>query len=169
MRPTLLPLTLIASLGAIAASADVTVTFRDGAPKDRFTITQDAPCATGPATLVIDLRPAPAGLIFDTTGTGAGVEVFQPFEWVSAPGGAAAVPQVSDGDTTLELDLTDLKPQMPLVFTIDLDDTSSTRQITVSGSEVAGAQVTFTAGGDTSIGTFDGTGTATIATTACRS
>lgn len=169
MRPIFLPSALIATLGATAANAEVTVTFRDGAPKDRFTITQNAACATGPATLKIDLATAPAGLIFDTTGSGAGVEVFQPFEWVSAPSSAAAVPEVGDGDTTLELDLDDLKPQIPLIFTIDLDDTTSTRQITVSGSEVAGAQVTLTAGNIISTGTFDASGTATIATSACSS
>lgn len=169
MRGTFLPFALIATLGATAASADVTVTFRDGAPKDRFTISQNGGCATGPVVLTIDLATAPTGLIFDTTGNGAGVEVFQPFEWVSAPGSTATVPQVSDGDTTLELSLPDLKPGMPLVFTIDLDDTTSTRQITVSGSEVAGAQVSLTADAKTSTGIFDDSGTAIIATSACPS
>ncbi len=169
MRGTFLPFALIATLGATAATADVTVTFRDGAPKDRFTITQNGACATGPLVLKIDLATAPAGLIFDTTGNGAGVEVFQPFEWVSAPSEAAAVPRVSDGDTALELSLPDLKPGMPLVFTIDLDDTTSNRQITVSGSEVAGAQVSLTADGGTKTGVFDETGAAVIATSACRS
>lgn len=169
MRSTFLSFACLATLGATAAYADVTVTFRDGAPKDRFTITQNGACATGPVILKIDVGTAPAGLIFDTTGTGAGVDVFQPFEWVSAPGNAATVPQVGDGDTTLELDLPDLKPGLPLVFTIDLDDTTSTRQITVSGSEVAGAQVSLTAGPVTSTGMFDDTGKAIIATSACRS
>lgn len=164
-----IPLALIATLAATTASADITVTFRDGAPKDRFTITQNAPCAIGPATLVLDLGTAPAGLIFDTTSTGAGVEVFQPFEWVSAPAGMDTTPQVGDGDTGLALDLPNLTPQLPLAFTIDLDDTTSTRQITVSGSEVAGAQVTLTTGGTTSVGTFDANGVATIATSACTS
>jgi len=162
-------LALISTLTATAANADVTVTFRDGAPKDRFTITQNAPCAMGPAMLVIDLGAAPAGLIFDTTSTGAGVEVFQPFEWVSAPVGATAVPDVQDGDTVLTLNLPSLTPQMPLAFTIDLDDTTSNRQITVSGSEVAGAQVALTTGGTTHTGTFGGNGAAVIATSACTS
>lgn len=166
MRTTL---ALIATLCSTPAIADVTVTFRDGAPKDRFTITQTAPCAIGPATLTIDLGTAPAGLIFDTTSTGAGVDVFQPFEWVSAPDGVTATPQVGDGDTVLALDLPDLIPQSPLVFTIDLDDTTSNRQITVSGSEVAGAQVTLVTAGQSNTGVFDATGTATIPTSACTS
>ncbi|WP_420013018.1 aggregation factor core protein MAFp3, isoform C [Tateyamaria sp.] len=163
------PLALIATMTVTAASADVTVTFRDGAPKDRFTITQNAPCAMGPATLVLNLGTAPAGLIFDTTSTGAGVEVFQPFEWVSAPNGIDDTPQVRDGDTVLTLTLPTLTPDLPLAFTIDLDDTTSDRQITVSGSEVAGAQVTLTAEGQTSAGTFDRNGVAVIATSACTS
>ncbi|WP_223424140.1 aggregation factor core protein MAFp3, isoform C [Tateyamaria pelophila] len=169
MRPTFLSFVCVAALGATAATADVTVTFRDGAPKDRFTITQTGACATGPVVLKIDVGTAPTGLIFDTTDTGAGVDVFQPFEWVSAPSNTATVPQVGDGDTTLELSLPDLKPDVPLVFTIDLDDTTSTRQITVSGSEIAGAQVSLMVGTVTSTGIFDAKGKAVIATSACRS
>jgi hypothetical protein len=164
-----LPLALICTLAATATSADITVTFRDGAPKDRFTITQNAPCPTGPGTLTIDLGTAPVGLIFDTTGTGAGVQVFQPFAWVSAPGETPTIPKVGDGDTALTLDLPNLEPQAQLVFTIDIDDTGSSRQSVVSGSEVAGAQVTLTVGGQSITGRFDATGTATIAASFCTS
>lgn len=168
MHRNFLPAAIIAALSATAATADVTVTFRDGAPKDRFTISTNDACGTGPLRLTIDLSTAPTGLIFDTTGRGAGVEVFQPFEWVSAPD-AAEVPQVSDGDTSLALTLANVAPGMPLAFTIDLDDTTSNRQITVSGSEVAGAQVTVASDDGTSTGTFDATGTAVVKTLACRS
>jgi hypothetical protein len=165
-----IPILLIAAFSADTASADVIVTFQDGAPKDRFTITQTAPCPTGPASLVIDLGTAPAGLIFDTTATGAGVDVYQPFEWVAAPAGTATAPRVKDGDTVLALDLPDLTPQVPLIFTIDLDDTTSNRQITVSGAEVAGATVTLTTtGGGSQSGVFGTNGKAMIKTAACTS
>lgn len=65
-----------------AAIADLTVSFRDGAPKDRFTLSYDGVCALDDLDVQIDLGTAPAGLIFDTSGAGAGVEVFQPLEWV---------------------------------------------------------------------------------------
>ena len=58
----ILPSALITFL-ATSAAADVTVTFRDGAPKDRFTITNVAACATGPFDLTIDLAGSPSNLI----------------------------------------------------------------------------------------------------------
>jgi len=67
---------------AIPALADVTVRFEESAPKDRFTITNDGPCPMGEVAVVIDLGASAAGLIFDVTGTGAGVSVFQPMELV---------------------------------------------------------------------------------------
>lgn len=51
------------------AMADLTVSFRDGAPKDRFTLSYDGACALDQLDVQIDLGTAPAGLIFDTSGT----------------------------------------------------------------------------------------------------
>ncbi|GIT90609.1 hypothetical protein JANAI62_10640 [Jannaschia pagri] len=123
------------------AKADLLVTFRDGAPKDRFVLRHDGGCALERVEVIIDLSPAPAGLIFDITAQGAGVEVFQPFEIVSGADLLLRSPEVRDGDTSLVLALERLTPGAEVAFTIDVDDTLSSRGITVSGSEMAGAVV----------------------------
>ena len=158
MKRLALSLALIAS----PLAADVTVTFRDGAPKDRFTLTYTGSCPLGPTEMVIDLGTAPAGLIFDTTAAGAGVEVFQPLEWVQ---GAARASSVSAGDTALTIAMDDWQPGVARAFTVDIDDTTSTRQITVDGSEMAGA--TLRMAGESAL--FDGTGTARLTLAACTS
>jgi len=145
-----------------ALAAELTVTFRDGAPKDRFTLSYDGSCAAPAMRVDIDLGTAPAGLIFDITGAGAGVDVFQPLEWVI---GSARTSAVTDGDTRVSLDLDALAPGETLAFTVDIDDTTSSRQITVDGSEMTGA--TLRAGGQEAL--FDATGTARVALPPCLS
>ncbi|MEL6464208.1 MAG: hypothetical protein AAFQ58_04490 [Pseudomonadota bacterium] len=157
----LLPLALLGLLPTVG-HADLTVSFRDGAPKDRFTLSYQGACALDQLEVQIDLGTAPAGLIFDTTGAGAGVEVFQPLEWVA---GAARTSDVTDGDTVLSLSLDDVAPGARWAFTIDIDDTTSTRQITVDGSEMAGA--TIRAEGRSAA--FDTSGQATLALQNCLS
>lgn len=58
---------LILCLAATSAHADVTATFRDGAPVDRFTFAPQDTCLTGPVIVAIDLSGSDAGLIFDIT------------------------------------------------------------------------------------------------------
>lgn len=157
-------LSVLALLTALpsAAIADLTVSFRDGAPKDRFTLSYDGACALDQLDVQIDLGTAPAGLIFDTTGAGAGVEVFQPLEWVA---GTARTSQVTDGDTILSVSLDGVEPGASWAFTTDIDDTTSARQITVDGSEMAGA--ILRAEGQTAV--FDGSGAATVKLQNCIS
>ena len=145
-----------------AFAAGLTVNFQDGAPKDRFTLRYDGTCALGAEQVVIDLGTAPAGLIFDITASGAGVDVFQPLEWVQ---GTAETSAVTDGDTSLTIGLEGLAPGDVLAFTVDIDDTTSTRQITVNGSEMVGATVTFAG----ATGTFAATGTAQVPLAPCPS
>lgn len=145
-----------------AAIADLTVSFRDGAPKDRFTLSYDGVCALDDLDVQIDLGTAPAGLIFDTSGAGAGVEVFQPLEWVV---GNARTSQVTDGDTVLTISLEGVEPGANWAFTADIDDTTSARQITVDGSEMAGAMLRA----DGQAAVFDGSGAATVKLQTCLS
>ena len=161
--------TALALTCATAPLADVVVTFRDGAPKDRFTLVNTADCATEQMDLVIDLTPSPSGLIFDTTDAGAGVEVFQPFELVSAEGGLAGVSEVSDGDQMITLSLNAMAPGAEVMFTIDLDDTGGGREITVSGAEIAGAKVRVPMGDTAITAVFDETGLATLPIQNCTS
>ncbi len=152
MRLTSIAATVILAAGP--AFADLSVRFIEGAPKDRFVFTHEGTCTTGPMTLTVDLSGSSAGLVFDVTGNGAGVEVFQPFELVSGGDRVTNLPQVADGDTSLDIALSGLAPGEVVAFTIDLDDTIGAREITVSRSEIVGAGVTVTAGSTTATGAF---------------
>lgn len=168
MRKTILATCLMGL--AVPASADVTVTFRDGAPKDRFVIASDMGlCADGPAQIVIDLTPTAGRLIFDITAAGSGVEVFQPFELVAGGDIVTGASEVTDGDTALRLDVAAIAPGAEVAFTIDVDDTIGAREITVSGSEIAGGLVQISAGADSATGVFGEDGVAQVPWPACLS
>jgi len=134
-------LSAVLTLVTAPAFADLEVTFKEGAPKDRFTLTNLSACPIGPADVTIDLAGSDAGLIFDVTGAGAGVEVFQPFDLVAGQDAVAAFTPVRDGDNALTLRLDKLGEGEEVAFTIDVDDTVGTREITVSRSEISGASV----------------------------
>ncbi|MEM7188052.1 MAG: aggregation factor core [Pseudomonadota bacterium] len=134
---------LLATGLATAAAADVAVRFIEGAPKDRFEIANTAGCSLQALQVEIDLADTAGKLIFDTTGSGAGVEVFQPFEVREGPLELMSG-TVEDGDNKLVLSLPALKPGQKASFTIDVDDTlvqSDLGQIRVSGGEMSGARV----------------------------
>lgn len=161
---------LLAALVTSPASAIVTVSFVESAPKDTFTFTNAGACDLGPAVLSIDLSESAAGLIFDTTADGAGVELFQPYETVAGTEVLASITPVTDGDAKIALTVTGLAPGQSLSFTIDVDDTahhSALGQNQVTDNEIAGATVAVTAGGKTSIGVFDNTSRAVLRTPAC--
>ena len=126
---------------ASPASANLSVAFDEGAPKDQFSFTNTGNCDISDVVLTVDLSGSKAGLIFDVTGSGAGVEVFQPYELVSGESVVVGQPTVVDGDTKLDLKLTKLAPQKTVSFTIDVDDTAGAREITVSDEEILGAKV----------------------------
>ena len=139
--------------GATVAMADttsMTVTFRESAPKDSFEVRNTGNCRAIPMTLLIDLGKSRGRLIFDVTGKGAGVEVFQPFEIARGRQLAAKTPLVRDGDDQLSLRLKRLQPADVFAFTIDVDDTlndSTLGQIRVAGSEIEGATATIATDG----------------------
>ena len=109
MRPKALPLAiLLTALTTPALAAGLTVRFIEGAPTDRFEIINATGCETGALELRIDLTGSAGGLIFDTTATGAGVSVFQPFRVAEGPL-ALASGTVKDGDRVLVLSLAGLR------------------------------------------------------------
>ncbi|WP_425040251.1 aggregation factor core [Primorskyibacter sp. S187A] len=169
----MLRLAFILSLGlAQSAAANISVHFIEGAPKDRFQIVNLSTCDTGAINVTIDLSTASGALIFDTTGSGAGVEVFQPFELVSGADQVRQANAVSDGDTRVELSLTNLKPESAIAFTVDVDDTlpaSANGQIMVSDSEMDGATFAVSRGSDTTTTTFKGSGRALLPYNFCQS
>ncbi len=128
---------------ASTAQADLRVSFDEGAPKDRFRIENIGLCAVSNASVMVDLSTSQGGLIFDVTSQGEGVEVFQPFELVEGAKALGGVPIVTDGQTEVRLDIVSLAPSEAIAFTIDVDDTRGQRAITVSGSEIEGAVVSY--------------------------
>ncbi|MEM1298685.1 MAG: hypothetical protein AAGH68_05335 [Pseudomonadota bacterium] len=160
-------------LASTPALADVRVVFLESAPKDRFVITNTSACPTGALEVTIDLGASAAGLIFDTTGAGAGVEVFQPFELVTGHAHVTAVSKVSDGDRLAVLEISDIPGKGEIAFTIDVDDTlpaSANGQIMVSGGEIAGSRLQIrSTGGAVVTAPFDGNGAAVARWEACLS
>lgn len=152
----------VALLAAGPAVADMRVEFREGAPKDRFVVTNLADCAVPAGNLTIDLTGSAGQLVFDVTGQGAGVEVFQPFEVVSGADFLAEVPEVIDGQTEVTLTFTGLAAGGQVVATTDLDDTIGAREITVRGSELDGAAVVLAVAGDERRVTFQDDSVATV-------
>ncbi len=170
MKLTIPSIAIAVALGfGGTAMADVLVEFDEGAPKDRFTVTGLGECMTGPADVTIDLSGSAAGLIFDVTGAGAGVQVFQPFEASVSSDALLGATEVRDGDTEVTLRLRDIAMGTAVSFTIDVDDTAGSRQTIVSGSEIAGASVRVSNGQGTYEARFTEDATARVPVDGCMS
>jgi len=136
-------------LSCASATANVQISFVEGAPKDRFTIKNAGNCDLVNAKMTVDLTSSAGGLIFDTTADGAGVEVFQPFESTDNQQAVLLIDPVSDGDQHMSIRIPELAVGTSVSFTIDVDDTlvnSELGQIRVSDSEIAGGTVAITLG-----------------------
>ncbi|PYG32474.1 aggregation factor core [Pelagimonas varians] len=160
---------ICATVLATPALTDVQVQFLEGAPKDRFVVTNLGGCDLGAAELEINFAASNAGLIFDVTGSGAGVEVFQPFEVAVGANFLASEPVITDGDQVATLVLKSLGPQQEIAFTIDVDDTAGGREITVSDDEIRGATVTLATKGETVSAVLGANAKALLETRNCRS
>ncbi len=169
MRRTLISTALAAAsaLCATAAQANLQVSFIEGAPKDRFAIENTGTCEIAGSTLRLDLTSSAGALIFDVTGSGAGVEVFQPFEITQGRAALTGLPTVTDGQRSIDLSINSLAPGAAIAFTIDVDDTLGQREITVSGSEIVGAKVHLQQDQKTAQGVFDAASTARISLAGC--
>ncbi|MDV7145774.1 aggregation factor core [Tropicimonas sp. TH_r6] len=153
--------------GETANSGAMVVTFLEGAPKDRFVLTNTGSCDLQAVDVTLDLSTSASGVIFDVTGSGAGVEVFQPFEIVSGAGYVGTAPRVADGDKTLMLRLDTLPSGEEVAFTIDVDDTRGTREITVTDSELRGATASVQTAAWTASQAFGETADLAVALPAC--
>lgn len=147
--------------------ADITVRFDEGAPKDRFSITNQGACPLGEVAVTLDLGASAAGLIFDVTSLGAGVSVFQPLEMVAGQEFLASVPEVKDGDSKITLPVIGLAPGASIAFTIDVDDTRGMTETMVSGAEISGAKAVVTGYATTAEATFGSNAIAEVAFASC--
>lgn len=151
-------LTTAIFFAASTAQADgLFVTFADGAPKDSLTF-QNTGCPLIDATIVVDLNNTNGQLIFDVTASGAGVEVFQPIETQAD----VIIAPVVDGGKVLHMVVPSFPTGSTIALTADLDDTLAGSQITVSGSEMAGATVTIASGTASETAAFGSDGRATV-------
>jgi len=138
-------------LGYVPATlANLQVQFAESAPKDRFSFSNLGACSLKDLVLTIDLADTRGKLIFDTTATGAGVEVYQPFETASSSVKLVDSTTVADGDTSLTIGIDSIGTGEIVSFTIDVDDTlpqSQLGMIRVTGSEMQGAKITVSGEG----------------------
>lgn len=144
MRPIQLPGLILLLSYCVTAVANIEVDFVESAPKDWFEVKNTGNCELADLIMEIDLSQSAGKLIFDTTGRGAGVEVFQPFEVRSGNLALHATSRVQDGERSLAISIPKLGPDSSVSFTIDVDDTlknSELGQIRVSGSEIQGGVI----------------------------
>lgn len=169
MKLRTLGLAALCLAAPLTAHADIAVSFIEGAPKDTFRIENTGACTITGGTLSLDLAKSAAGLIFDVTARGAGVEVFQPLEMVEGVHAIFSIPLVQDGDAQVAFDLVSLGAGETVSFTIDVDDTLGSRAITVSGSEIAGAQVHYADNGMSKTAVFGRDAIAILEVSGCMS
>lgn len=149
----------------------IEVRFIESAPKDRFLVTNKSECEIESLTVNIDLSSSAGKLIFDTTQTGAGVEVFQPFEIERGELELISSSDVKDGDSEISVRIQNMQPGGSASFTIDVDDTlrdSELGKIRVAGSEIKGGSVRAkTNQSELSMATFSSQSTATLSFPDC--
>ena len=167
MLPTSILAATFVLLAASSLQAGVQIRFIEGAPKDRFVLTNVGTCQVEASNVKIDLSQSAGRLIFDVTEKGAGVEVFQPLEFVEGVDALRQLPSVVDGQNTIELEIASLAAGDTLAFTIDVDDTIGQREITVTGSEIEGATVSYSDADETSTATFSSDALVHVTTKDC--
>ncbi len=125
-----------------ACAEALEATFREGAPRDRFVFENVG--QSDIARITIDMDGSRGRLYFDTSASGDGVEVFQPFRVEASDASLTAMPEPDDGDTQIVLDFKRFPAGASFTFSIDVDDRltdSSLGQIRVAGAEIDGAQL----------------------------
>lgn len=132
------------AIAPASANADLVVRFLEGAPKDRFVVTNSSGCTYDRGTLIIDLGTSPMGLYFDTKRGGAGQNVAQPFEIAGLNKLEASAEPVADGAMTAKVLFSDFTPEASLEITVDVDDSVRSGPMGVqmiANNEMMGATV----------------------------
>jgi len=178
VRPSGILLSGIAALVLFSqsAQADIAVRFTEGAPKDRFVVTNAGSCEIAAGSITIDLGTSAAGLIFDTDPTGPGENLAQPLEMAGTKNVSASFEAVPDGASTAEIRFRNFQPGGEIAVTVDVDDSirSGPRGVQmIAGSEMAGARILLATGSGAAgqngvrAATFDNAGLARIALAGC--
>jgi hypothetical protein len=154
-------------------SRGIRVSYVDSSP-DLITIQNRSGCNLGPFELMIDLGRSPAGLIFDTSGSGAGFAGYAPLEIVGGAEQVLGMSAITDGDDALILEMDFLSSGGSVALAVDVDDTNATSELgqtIISGPEIAGAvaEARLTAGGQSYRGVFGEDGVAIVPLEACIS
>lgn len=165
-RPVFLAIPVLLT-SSISAHAEFSVRFDEGAPKDRFTLSNLSGCTLQNTRVMLDLSTSNAGLIFDVTASGAGVEVYQPLEFVRGEGNLASIPGILDGDNELALEIRELKAGGSIAFTIDVDDTKGGQETIVTDSEITGANIRLSSEEGSASATFGSNAIAKISILDC--
>lgn len=140
------PITLLIGLLLVSVNtfSDILIRFEESAPTDRFTIQNKGSCTLNALTLFLDVSSSVGKLLFDTTASGAGENVFQPFRIAEGQGVLSLAKEINDGDSQINLAITELKPSQVVSFTIDVDDTltnSELRTTRIVGFEIENGTV----------------------------
>lgn len=124
--------------------ADLTVRFEEGLGADIFYVENTSTCLATVLAVTIDLGPSAGGMVFDTEYGGGGYNGAYPFALREGAEAVTAATGGGDGETTLRLELSGLRPHERVVFSIDTDDAlaqSPWGQTRIAGPELAGAMV----------------------------
>lgn len=130
----------------MACEPVLSIQFSEAAPKDIFII-ENVSAGSSVTQLTLDLGSSYGNMLFDTAVGGIGQNVAQPFERRSGSALLSTNPDISDGDTVLELRFGTFRPGEDFQFTIDVDDRLMTgdRGPTMIGArEIEGALVQAT-------------------------
>lgn len=82
------------------------------------------------------------------------MKAFQTLEFTEVVDALLRSPSVVDGQTSVELKIVSLEAGESLAFITDVDDTIGQREITVSGSEIEGAEISYEKGREISTAAF---------------
>ena len=125
----------------------IDVTFREGAPRDRFSFVNTSSQGWHIDRISLQLENTAGNLIFDTQAGGDGVEVYQLFEVENSTATLVQTASPDDGANRLDLTFSRFEAGDSFTFSIDVDDqlvSSELGQIRVSDSEMAGGVVAVT-------------------------
>ncbi len=136
---------ILTGLSGAAFACDIRASaeFLEGAPRDRLVVRN---LSAGEWTLARAdwlLARSKGRVLFDTTASGAGVQVYQPFRIEKSEELLARQPEVTDGDQALTLEFKGFGPGRIFIFSIDVDDQLQANETIVDGTEMKGAEMVF--------------------------